>query len=202
MEVSLLEPIFAGIGFVAGWCVKQWYVKVEIDKLRAEKAKLEEETLKYAGENLEKLQRKRAAYNDLCESCKQVALRLINELKSDSQVIAETREELCTAVHNKAIPTYIELIEFEQLTRKDDPEQLKVLIADDVVAELRRIGGWIDIINSPTFIMAMKLAPAKIDKRTLSPFGQLLKVLPSKDQNGVEANMLKKAINSIIESGL
>jgi len=100
------------------------------------------------------------------------------------------------------IPAYIELIEFEQLKKRDDPEQLKSLIGEEVVAELRRISGWISIINNTKFVKAMKLAPAKIDKRTLSPFLLLLEDLPSKDSECVEAIKLKEVVNSIIELGL
>jgi hypothetical protein len=202
VELSWLDPLFVAIGFGVGWCVKQLRVKTEIGKLKAETAKLKQETFRYAGENLEKRQQKRAAYNDILESSKQVVLKLINQLKSDSKSIAKTREELSTAVHHKAIPAYIELIEFEQLAKKDDPEQLKALIGEDVVVELRRICGWISIINGRRFVTTMNLTPAKIHKRTLAPFLQLLNDLPPKDKQGAEAEMLKKAVADIIQSGL
>ena len=177
-------------------------VKANINKLNAEINKLKEETIKYAGENLTKLHENSLSYDDACENCKQIGLKLVNELKIQAETVSNTREELCTALHNQVIPSYVKLIEFEQLMGRNNPEQLKQLITEEVVAELRRIGDWIEIINSTKFLTDMRLSPAKISKRTLSPFLKLLKGLPTKEQKGAEAIMLKNIVNSIIEKGL
>ncbi len=201
MDVPWLNVVSAGIAFSVGWFLKQFQVKAEIGKLKAEKDKLEEETIKYAGDNLAILHDKRNSYNEVCEISKQIALKLLDELKGNAQTLPNTREDLCTAVHNKAIPAYVELIEFEQLLKRSDPRELKTLIAEEIVAELRRIRVWLKIINNSKFLIEMKLSPAKISKRTLSPFLHLLKDLPSKDDDCTEAMMLKNAINDIINDG-
>ncbi len=188
-------------GGVVGWLLKQWRSSAEIGKLKAEKTKLEQETVKYAGENLTKLQEKRATYGNDCENCKRIALKLCEELKNQVDTIANTREGLCTALYNKAIPHYVNLIEWEQLLSKDNPEKLKKLITEEVIAELRRFKEWIRVINHPKFINDRKLTPSKISKRTLSPFIQLLEDLSSKDKSTV-GPLLKKAIDEVISEGL
>jgi hypothetical protein len=181
------------IGGTIGWILNQW-------RLSAEIAKLKQETIKFAGENLSKVQEKRMAYNNACVDCKLIAVRLIDELKSQAATIVSIREELCTALCSKVIPLYVDLIEWENLLNKNKPEKLKILM-DDVVAELRRHKEWIRIINNSQFVNDKKLTPLKVSKRTLSPFMQLLEDLSSKDKSTVEP-LLRNVVNEIISEGL
>lgn len=139
--------ICTSLGGLIGWFLKQRRSSIEIGKIKAEVNKLKQETFKYAGDNLTKLQEKRGTYDNDCENCKRIALKLFEELKHQVDTIANTREELCTALYNKAIPHYVNLIEWEQLLSKDNPEKLKKLITEEVIAELRRFKEWIRVIN-------------------------------------------------------
>jgi len=198
---GLYITVFILLGALVGWLLNQWRLSAEIGKLKAEKVKLEQETVKYAGENLTKLQEKREAYDNDCENCKRIALKLYEDIENQVDNIANTREELCTALYNKAIPHYVNLIEWEQLLSKDNPEKLKKLITEEVISELRRFKEWIRVINHPKFINDRKLTPSKVSKRTLSPFIQLLEGLSSKDKGTVEP-LLRNAVNEIISEGL
>ena len=186
---------------VVGWFLNQWRLGAEIGKLKAEKIKLKQETVKCAGENLTKLQEKRGTYDNDCENCKRIALKLCEELKNQVDIITNTREELCTALYNKAIPHYVNLIEWEQLLSKDNPEKLKTLITEDVVAELRRFRQWVHIINHEKFTADMQLFQSKVSKRTLSPFLLMLDDLPAKDRDVVEI-LLRETISDLISEGL
>lgn len=201
MDISWLHAASVAVGFGAGWILKQLQVRADIGKLKAEKSKLEQETVKYAGENLTRLQEKRRDYDDACENCKQIAIKLCGELACQADTVANTKEQLCTALHNKAIPSYVNLIEWEQLLAKDNPDKLKALITEEVIAELRRFKEWVSIINHRRFLKDMKLSPSVVSKRTLSPFSQLLDDLPGKDKTTIET-MLKNAISELIEVGL
>jgi len=72
LYASIVVAISSLVGILIGWLLKQRYTNAEIDKLKAEK-------IKYAGENLEKLQEKRRSYDNACEKCKQIALSLISK---------------------------------------------------------------------------------------------------------------------------
>jgi len=191
---TLLASLTTLCGILIGWFLRRGLDKAQIEKLKAEK-------IKYAGENLAKLQEKRNAYDKSCENCKRIVLKLDEEITNRIENVAKTREELCTALHNNAIPNYVNLIEWEQLLSKDNPDKLKILIAEEVIAELRRFKRWISIINHPKFLKDMKKAPSKVSKRTLSPFLQLLEDLSSKDKSTVEP-LLRNAVNEIISEGL
>jgi len=160
-----------------------------------------ERAVKYAGETLTRLQEKRRDYDDACENCKKIAIKLCDELANHADVVANTREQLCTALHNKAIPSYVNLIEWEQLLAKDNPEKLKTLITEEVIAELRRFKQWVSIINHEKFLQDMGLSPSVVSKRTLSPFLQLLDDLSGGDIATIET-MLRNTISELIEVGL
>ncbi len=195
------NSLFCGIAFALGWILKQLHTKAVITNLRHQNKSLEQQTLKFAGDNLDRLQQKRKSYNDAAENCKQIALQLITELKNDSNNVEQKREEFCTALLNGVFLGYVHLIEWEQLIRTDDQERLALLISEEVIAELRRFCGWIKIINSDRFLKQMNLSPLNIDKRTLRPFLDLLKDLPPSQRNGLEV-LLRKAIDEIIKQGL
>ena len=193
--MDILKAILlAAFSLIVGLLSNLWYTKTVIKKLKAE-------IIKYAGENLEKLQSKRRAYDNSIEECKQIALKLISELDNRNCVsIAKTRESLCTALYNKAIPFYVELIEWEQLLSKDNPNNLSS-IAEDVVAELRRFKNWLRIINHRKFITEMQLIVSTVSKRTLDPFSKILDELKHKNKS-TEELMLKNEINELLEIGL
>jgi hypothetical protein len=189
------------LGGLVGWFLNQLRLSAEIGKLKAEKNKLKQETIKFAGENLSKVQEKREAYDKACENCKQIALKLCEAIKNQVDTIANIREELCTALYNKAFPLYLNLIEWEQLLSKDNPEKLKKLIAEEVVAELRRFRQWVQMINHEKFTVDMQLSRSKVSKRTLSPFLLMLDDLPSKDRDVVEI-LLRNTISELINEGI
>ena len=194
LVATIIASIASLVGILIGWFLKRRLDKAQIDKLKME-------IIKYAGENLEKLQTQRSSYDDACENCKQIALRLCDELANNSKVIINTREELCTALHNKAIPSYVNLIEWEQLLARDNPNKLQALITEEVVAELRRFKQWVSIINHSRFLKEIGLSPSKVSNRTLSPFSKLLDGISGKEKDTIET-MLKSAISELIEAGL
>ena len=83
---------------------------------------------------------------------------------------------------------------------RDNPDRLRALIGEEVVAELRRHTGWVRVINNKKFIEKMGLSAAKISKRTLKPFLLLIEDLPEKENEAV-ASMLRKAIDELISTG-
>jgi hypothetical protein len=201
MESYVVNSSFLVIGFVAGWILSQLKVKAEIGKLKAEKKKLEVEAIKFAGENLTKWEERTQSYNEAYENCKQIGIELTNDLKNQSVNVVGTRERFCTAFYSNVIPSYIKLIRRELLYAQSDQDSIKTLISEDVICELRHFRDWLTILNNSRFLDDMGLSPAKISKRTLRPFLQLLKELPRKDRSCVEI-MLKKVIDEIVEEGL
>ena len=192
--MDTLKTITIAIGgILLGWLLNLWQTKANIKKLKAE-------IIKYAGDNLEKLQSKRRAYYNSIEECKQITLKLISELENrNKDTIVNTRESLCTALYNKSIPFYVELIEWEQLLSKDNRSNLSIV--EDVVAELRRFKYWVGIINHNKFTTEMHLTVSKVSKRTLEPFSKMLNELKQNNKS-TEELMLKNAIDELIEIGL
>lgn len=200
MDSKIIIAIFTFIGGVIGWCLKLWHQKATIDHLNAEKMKFIQDEIKCAGDNLERRQEKRRAYNNSCEECKQEALLLIKKIDDNDNSLKETRESLCTILFNKVIPSYIELIEWEHLLYRDNPDKIRTLIAEDVIVELRRYIVWIRSININVFTHKMKLSPAKVNKRTLNPFLLLINDFPKKENDTI-ACLLKTTINDLISEG-
>jgi len=188
---------------VVGWLIEHFRKSSEIQKLRAEKSKLEQETVKLAGETLQNIQKHRTQYRDACVACNDTgaALRaLLLETPPDKPRIDAARELLCKALLEQAIPSFLSYMEWEHLRRKLQPDKLRELLTDDVVRELRRFNDWLTTINIPHLIEWLGRNPARVDKFTLRPFVELAEDLPSSERTTVE-DLLRRETDQLITIG-
>ena len=195
-------PIIAAAGEAVGWFMSQRKAYAEIRNLNTENQKLNLELVRCATENLEKLQERRASYNRACQACEPHVSKMLSQMQNDGVDLPATRNEFCAAIHHGLLCSFADFVEFEHVINGRTPDQLKCLIAEQVVPELRRVTDWLNIINGKRFVVDHSLAPAKISKRTLIPFHKLLDALPVGDGGEPEATMLRNALGEMIDSGL
>ena len=153
------------------WFLTQRRTIADIDKLKAEKLKLDAEIANYAGVNLKELQRTREAHSAACQNCKRSAQKISTLMtkKASPNDILIAREEFCNFLAKDAFDTYSAHVEWQTLSLKVNEAALKEYLEDDVREELSRMSKWITVLNSPTFLEGVEATPIEDFKTELTP---------------------------------
>ena len=187
-------------GMFITWALTSRKCSSEIQKLNAEKDKLESEMAKLAGDNLYRLQQARSAYDDAMAACSEAAAELIRLIREDAvfEAVRTQREKFCSAFSHQAVPKYLSYVEWEVLDRKNDPEQIVGFAKTHLLPELKRIAKWLSIINLPMFTNSNRMEPFKLQERSVEPFLKITMYLPRTGTKGLKTE-LESAIGAIIQ---
>lgn len=169
-----------GVGVIVSWVLASWKSSSEIQKLEAEKDKLESEMAKLAGDNLYRLQQARSSYDEAISQCSNAVNELVRLMRDQATLdsVRSQREAFCSAFSQQAVPKYLSYVEWEILDRRNDADQITKFATKHLLPELARIRAWLDIINLPVFTEAHGMKPLKIEERTVEPFLKIGMYLP------------------------
>jgi hypothetical protein len=105
------------------------------------------------------------------------------------------REAFCSAFAQQAVPKFLSYVEWEVLDRRNDPDQIVGFTRKHLLPDLEQIVEWLHIINMPVFTESYRMAPLKIQERTVEPF---LKIMMHFPETGAE--QVKQALESTVSA--
>jgi hypothetical protein len=157
----------------------------EMQKLNGEIIKLQQEAITEAGKTLEKIHHHRRLYDDATRDCSKCLILLMEVMRTPTASRAqldEARNNFCAIFGHDAIPRFLELVEWEHLSKKSDSRALKIFMESHLAPELARFAKWIKAINLDRFVVEMALSPYQLSIGTVQPFLQTLSGLAPDDR--------------------
>lgn len=157
-------------GFVLGTVLTAVYHWKQIQKIGLESIKL-------AGEHLQKVQESRQAYNDANDRMRTELRTLDKHLReqASAETIIDTRNDVCAVFNDQVIPRFAFFMQWEHLDRKSSSRDLELLVDNWVCPELERFEKWLTVINRVVPLDELNKAPYRISKRTLEPIRAVVK---------------------------